>query len=80
MENVAHKNTIYHGVNMKDIQGRFKSLLVYNDEVIVYLKDLELLLERISSVYPLLDENVHKAIDNLKGSIISFEEAWENEV
>lgn len=64
---------------MKDIQGRFKSLLVYNDEVIVYLKDLELLLERIASVYPLLDENVHKAIDNLKGSIISFEEAWENE-
>lgn len=63
---------------MEDTQGRFKSLLVYVDEVIVSREDLELILERIMTVYPLLDENTHNTISFLKASIVAFEEAWEN--
>lgn len=62
---------------MEDIQGRFKSLIVYKDEVIVVAEDLNLVLERIAAVYPLLDEKVNNAINNIKGAITDFEVAWD---
>lgn len=63
---------------MEDTQGRFKQLIVYKDEVIVNLEDLQLVLERMASVYPLLDEKANTAINQLKEDVIAFEMAWED--
>ena len=63
---------------MNNCPDKFKQLIVYKDEVIVDLEDLQLVLERIASVYPLLDEKVNTAINQLKEDVIAFEMAWED--
>lgn len=54
-----------------------KSLIVYDDEVIVPMKDLLVLLERVSTIYPLITDEHKMVVKNLQDAVDAFETAWD---